>query len=65
MGKVFYKLELPKKIAFVHPVFHISMKKYIGEPSHIVPIESIGVKKNLSYKCFDSNFRLTGSQFMI
>ncbi|WMV47156.1 hypothetical protein MTR67_040541 [Solanum verrucosum] len=47
VGNVAYELEL----AAVHPVFHISMlKKCIGDPSLILPTESIRIKDNLSYE---------------
>ena len=46
-----YELKLPSELASVHPVFHVSMlKKCIGDPRSILPIESLGVKDNLSYE---------------
>ena len=34
-----------------HPVFHVSMlKKCIGDPESILPIESLCFKDNLSYE---------------
>ena len=44
-----YELELPAKLAAVHPVFHISLlKKCVGVPASIVPLESEAVKDSLS-----------------
>ena len=35
----------------VHPVFHVSMlKKCMGDPSLIIPIENIKIKYDLSYE---------------
>ena len=42
---------MPSELASVHPIFHISMlKKCIGDPESILPIEGLGVKDNLSYE---------------
>ncbi|WMV09578.1 hypothetical protein MTR67_002963 [Solanum verrucosum] len=47
VGNVVYELELPPELAAVH----ISMlKKYLGDPTLIVPTDSIGLKDGLSYK---------------
>ncbi|XP_070020046.1 uncharacterized protein [Nicotiana sylvestris] len=51
IGQVAYRLELPPEISLVHPVFHVSMlKKVVGDPSTIVPIEAIEVNEELSYE---------------
>ena len=43
-GKVAYELELPSNLALVYPIFHVSLlKKCIGDPSVIVPTQSIDV----------------------
>lgn len=51
VGKVAYELKIPSELASVHPIFHVSMlKKCIGDPDSILPIEDFGVKDNLSYE---------------
>ncbi|WMV46562.1 hypothetical protein MTR67_039947 [Solanum verrucosum] len=51
VGKVAYELDLPNDLATVHPVFHVSMlKKCVGDPTSIVPLEGLGVDESLSYE---------------
>ncbi|XP_069149166.1 uncharacterized protein [Solanum lycopersicum] len=51
VSNVANELELPKELATVHPVFHISMlKKCMGDPSLTVPTENVGIKDSLSYE---------------
>ncbi|WMV24790.1 hypothetical protein MTR67_018175, partial [Solanum verrucosum] len=51
IGKVAYELELPNELALVHPIFHVSMlKKCVGDPTSIVPLEGLGVDEDLSYE---------------
>ncbi|XP_070013061.1 uncharacterized protein [Nicotiana sylvestris] len=48
---VTYKLKLPPEMSLVHLVFHVSMlKKVVGDPSTIVPVETIEVNEELSYE---------------
>ena len=45
VGKVAYDLELLIKLTSVHLVFHVSMlKKCIGDPLSILPLEGLWVK---------------------
>ena len=51
VGGVAYELALPAELAFVHPVFHVSMlKKCLGDPTSILLVESLGVDEDLSYE---------------
>ncbi|XP_069144364.1 uncharacterized protein [Solanum lycopersicum] len=50
VGDVAYELALPAELSSVHPVFHVSMlKKFLGNPTSILPIKGLGVDENLSY----------------
>ncbi|WMV55524.1 hypothetical protein MTR67_048909 [Solanum verrucosum] len=51
IGKMAYELELLAELAAVHSVFHISLlKKCVGNPASIGPLESVAVKDSLSYE---------------
>ncbi|KAH0697960.1 hypothetical protein KY289_015442 [Solanum tuberosum] len=51
IGKVAYELDLPNELAPVHPIFHVSMlKKCIGDPVSIIPLEGLEIDKSLSYE---------------
>ena len=46
-----YDLEFPAELAAVHPVFHIPLlKRCVGDPTYIVPLESVVVKDRLTYE---------------
>nr|XP_019069815.1 uncharacterized protein LOC109120458 [Solanum lycopersicum] len=45
------ELAFPAELASVQQVFHVSMlKKYLGDPSSILPVEGLGVDEDLSYE---------------
>ena len=45
-----YELALPPSISGVHPVFHVSMlRKYVGDPSHILDFSAVQLDGNLTY----------------
>ncbi|WMV13400.1 hypothetical protein MTR67_006785 [Solanum verrucosum] len=51
VGKVAYEFELPPELAAVHPFFHISLlKKCVGDPISILPLECVAVKVSLAYE---------------
>ena len=51
VGDVAYELALPVELDYVHPVFHVSMlKKCLGDPTLILPVEGLGVDEDLSYE---------------
>ncbi|XP_069152657.1 uncharacterized protein [Solanum lycopersicum] len=51
LGEVDYELALLAERASVHPVFHVFMlKKCLGDPASILPIEGSGVGEDLSYE---------------
>ena len=46
VGEVVYELALLAELATVHPVFHVSMlKKWLDDPTSILPIEDWGLMK--------------------
>ncbi|XP_070033052.1 uncharacterized protein [Nicotiana tomentosiformis] len=50
VGEVDYELSLPPSLAGVQPVFHVSMlRKYHGDPSHVLDFSSIQLNKDLPY----------------
>ena len=51
VGNVAYELELQAELAAVHSAFHISLlKKCVGDPTFIMPLESVAVKDSFSYE---------------
>ncbi|WMV58213.1 hypothetical protein MTR67_051598 [Solanum verrucosum] len=51
VGKLAYEIELLVELAAVHLVFHISLlKKCVGDPTSIIPLESVAVKDNHTYE---------------
>ncbi|XP_070029703.1 uncharacterized protein [Nicotiana sylvestris] len=50
IGDVAYELAMPPNLSGVHPVFHVSMlRKYIGDPSHILDFSTVQLDSNLTY----------------
>ncbi|KAG8490738.1 hypothetical protein CXB51_013960 [Gossypium anomalum] len=51
VGLVAYLLELPPKLDRIHDMFRVSMlRRYCSNPSHIVPVENIEVRPNLTFE---------------
>ncbi|XP_027772660.1 uncharacterized protein LOC114077181 [Solanum pennellii] len=51
IGKVAYELDLLSDLEAVHPVFHVSMlRKCIGAPSRVFPLDDVQVTEELSYE---------------
>ena len=45
-----YRLDLPAKLSGIHNVFHVSMlRKYVADPSHVIPHEEIQVLTDTTY----------------
>ncbi|XP_028801661.1 uncharacterized protein LOC114756883 [Neltuma alba] len=50
VGLVAYQITLPPLLANVHNVFHASqLKKYHTDPSHIIELEEIEIRENMTY----------------
>ena len=51
VGDVAYRLALPPTLSKLHDVFHVSqLRKYISDPSHVLDVESLQVREDLSYE---------------
>ncbi|XP_012458241.1 uncharacterized protein LOC105779033 [Gossypium raimondii] len=51
VGPVAYQLELPPVLDRIHDVFHVSiLKRYCSNPTHIVPVEEIEVRPDLTFE---------------
>jgi hypothetical protein len=51
VGEVAYRLALPPVLSEVHDVFHVSMlKRYVGNPSHILEPVQLQVEKDLTFE---------------
>ena len=51
VGEMDCELVLLVELASVHPLFHVSMlKKLLGDPASILPVECLGVDEDLSYE---------------
>ncbi|KAA3473958.1 DNA/RNA polymerases superfamily protein [Gossypium australe] len=51
VGPVAYQLELPLELNRIHNEFQVSMlRRYRSDPSHIVPVEEIEVRHDLSFQ---------------
>jgi len=48
---VAYQIALPSSLSILHNVFHVSqLRKYIHDPSHVVDLDVVQVKENLTYE---------------
>ncbi|XP_040939694.1 uncharacterized protein [Gossypium hirsutum] len=51
VGPITYQLELPPELERIHDVFHVSLLRcYHSNPSHVVSVEEIKVKQNLTFE---------------
>ncbi|XP_022853863.1 uncharacterized protein LOC111375293 [Olea europaea var. sylvestris] len=51
IGNVAYRLALPPELSAIDDVFNIStLRKYIHDPTHMVNVQSLDVKKDMTYE---------------
>ncbi|XP_025982945.1 uncharacterized protein LOC114374314 [Glycine soja] len=51
VGPVAYQIALPSSLSNLHNVFHVSqLRKYIHDPSHVIKLDDVQVKENLTYE---------------
>ncbi|KAI5436071.1 hypothetical protein KIW84_022495 [Lathyrus oleraceus] len=49
VGEVAYQIALPPSLSNLHDVFHVSqLRRYIADPSHVVPLDDVQVRDNLT-----------------
>ena len=49
VGNVAYRVALPPNLSNLHDVFHVSqLRKYIPDPSHVIPMDDVQVRDNLT-----------------
>lgn len=49
IGVAAYRVALPPHLANLHDVFHVSqLRKYIPDPSHVIPLDDVQVRENLT-----------------
>jgi len=48
---VAYEIALPPQLANLYNVFHVSqLRKYIPNPSHVLEVDNVQIKDNLSFE---------------
>ncbi|RZC11704.1 Transposon Tf2-9 polyprotein, partial [Glycine soja] len=51
VGPLAYQIALPPSLSNLHNVFHVSqVRKYIRDPSHVIELDDVQVKENLTYE---------------
>ncbi|RZB98949.1 Protein NDL2 [Glycine soja] len=51
VGPMAYQIALPPSLSNLHNVFHVSqLRKYIRDPSHVIELDDVQVKENLTYE---------------
>nr|KYP62559.1 Retrotransposable element Tf2 [Cajanus cajan] len=51
VGPIAYRLALPPFLSNLHDVFYVSQpRKYVHDPSHVVELDEVRVKENLTYE---------------
>ena len=49
VGTAAYRVALPPNLSNLHDVFHVSqLRKYISDPSHVIPVDDVQVRDNLT-----------------
>jgi hypothetical protein len=53
VGSIISRVELPRELAKVHNLFHVStLRKYVHNPVHVIDYELLQVQANLKYEEF-------------
>jgi hypothetical protein len=52
VGALAYRLQLPKSMSGVHPVFHVSvLRKYLKDPGQKMDAEPLIIQQDLTMEC--------------
>ncbi|XP_027348038.1 uncharacterized protein LOC113859470 [Abrus precatorius] len=68
---VVYQIVLPPNLSNLHPVFHVSqLKQYVSDPSHVINLDPMQVKEDLSYDVYSVRItnrvkQLRGKEFSL
>lgn len=62
VGPVIYQVDLPPSLSNLHSVFYVSqLRKYVYDSSHVIKLDNVQVRENLTYKTLPLRIATIGS----